>query len=161
MFLHLTPALGGGRIPGFPGQVPVNAGAAAGVNVRPQRAARGRTTLEARKARRRLGWPGGLPGHGPKSCSPSLPPSRKANRSKSPRSSSRPEAGWPLLNVEEFTSLAVAQAGVEAGGPSTTPTDPTPPSAASPGRLCGHLDQHQPTRLNSTWTTNRAPVTAG
>ena len=29
-------------------------------------------------------------GHGPKSCSPSLPPSRKTNRSRSPRSSFRP-----------------------------------------------------------------------
>jgi hypothetical protein len=48
MFLHRT-SLGGGRIPGFPGQVPVNAGAVAGVNVeRPQRASARTNDVEAR-----------------------------------------------------------------------------------------------------------------
>jgi hypothetical protein len=69
-----------------PGWLPVNAGAVAGVNVqRPQRASARTNDVDARKARRRLRGPG-APGHGLKSCSPSLPPSRKANRSRSPGS---------------------------------------------------------------------------
>jgi hypothetical protein len=63
----------------------------AGVNVEhPQRVSARMNDVEARKAGRRLGWPGGPLGHGPKSCSPSLAPSRKTNRSRSPRSWARP-----------------------------------------------------------------------
>ena len=58
MFLHRT-GLGGGRVPGVPGQVPVNAGAAVGVNVeRPQRVSARTNDVEARKARRSLGRAG-------------------------------------------------------------------------------------------------------
>jgi hypothetical protein len=58
-FVHRPSRWGGGSCRGFPGWLPVNAGAEKGVNMqRPQRAARGRTTLMAGRARRRLGWPG-------------------------------------------------------------------------------------------------------
>src|SRR5712691_10784134 len=48
-------SLGGGADSGIPGQVPVNAGAAAGVNVeRPQRASARTNDVGARKVRRSL-----------------------------------------------------------------------------------------------------------
>ena len=44
----------------LPGEPPVNAGSAAAVNVqRPQRVGARTNDVEACKARRRLGWPGG------------------------------------------------------------------------------------------------------
>jgi hypothetical protein len=52
-----------GALRRVPGQVPVNAVAVAGVNMEhAQRAARGRTTLMPRNARRSLGWAGQAPG---------------------------------------------------------------------------------------------------
>jgi hypothetical protein len=55
--------------------------------------------VEARKAL--LGW-SGVPGHGLKRCSPSLPPSRKVNRSRSSRSWPMHEARFGLLLVDYY-----------------------------------------------------------